>query len=194
MTIYGIAHVWVTALGTLWLPTLVSILNVATCGTTLCVVLAVTLLPRHCVTLIPMSMAFTPVTPQEMHTLKITHKETLWGITMAISDWMRSQERHETKWLRLMKTFSWILVKMTNEMQLCRIIYYSLTAVHVSSNIIAHHQEHFYMNCITMHRTMNVKFFWMRSRVLVIRRMTRFLATWAPWCATQLQSARHTDS
>jgi hypothetical protein len=27
-------------------------------------------------------------------------------------------------------------------MQLCRIIYYFLAAVHVSSNIFAHHQEH----------------------------------------------------
>jgi len=108
------------------LPTLVSILTVATCGITLCVVLAVTLLPCHWVTLIPMSMAFTPVTPQEMHTPKTTHKKTLWGITMAISDWMRSQERYETNWLRLTETFSWILVKMTNKMQLCRIIYYSI--------------------------------------------------------------------
>jgi len=32
-------------------------------------------------------------------------------------------------------------------MQLCRIIYYSLAAVHVSSDIFAHHQEH--LNCIT---------------------------------------------
>jgi len=30
-------------------------------------------------------------------------------------------------------------------MQLCRVIYYSLAAVHVSSDIIAHHQEH--LNC-----------------------------------------------
>jgi hypothetical protein len=37
--------------------------------------------------------------------------------------------------------------KMTNNMQLCRIIYYSLAAVHVSSDIFAHHQEH--LNCIT---------------------------------------------
>ena len=36
---------------------------------------------------------------------------------------------------------------MTNKMQLCRIIYYSLAAVHVSSDISAHHQEH--LNCIT---------------------------------------------
>jgi hypothetical protein len=31
-------------------------------------------------------------------------------------------------------------------MQLCRIMYYSLAAVHVSSDIFAHHQEH--LNCI----------------------------------------------
>ena len=36
---------------------------------------------------------------------------------------------------------------MTNKMQLCRIIYYSLAALHVSSDIFAHHQEH--INCIT---------------------------------------------
>jgi hypothetical protein len=32
-------------------------------------------------------------------------------------------------------------------MQLCRIIYYSLAARHVSSDIFVHHQEH--LNCIT---------------------------------------------
>jgi len=32
-------------------------------------------------------------------------------------------------------------------MQLCRIIYRSLTALHVSSDIFAHDQEH--LNCIT---------------------------------------------
>ena len=37
---------------------------------------------------------------------------------------------------------------MTKKMQPCRIIYYSLTALHVSSNIFAHHQEH--LNCITV--------------------------------------------
>jgi len=37
--------------------------------------------------------------------------------------------------------------KMTNKMQQRRIIYYSLTAPHVSSDIFAHHQE--YLNCIT---------------------------------------------
>jgi len=36
---------------------------------------------------------------------------------------------------------------MTNKMQLCRIIYYSLSALHVSSDIFGHHQEH--INCIT---------------------------------------------
>ena len=40
-------------------------------------------------------------------------------------------------------------------MQLCRIIYCSLTALHVSSDIFAHHQEH--LNC-------NYSF-WFYSRV-----------------------------
>jgi hypothetical protein len=31
-------------------------------------------------------------------------------------------------------------------MQLCRITYYSLAALHVSSDIFAHHQEH--LNCV----------------------------------------------
>jgi hypothetical protein len=31
-------------------------------------------------------------------------------------------------------------------MHLCRVIYRSLTAVHVSSDVFAHHQEH--LNCI----------------------------------------------
>jgi hypothetical protein len=38
-------------------------------------------------------------------------------------------------------------MKMTNKMQLCRIIYYSFAALHLSSDIFAHHQEH--LNCIT---------------------------------------------
>jgi hypothetical protein len=39
-----------------------------------------------------------------------------------------------------------MITKMTNKMQLCRLIYCSLTALHVSSDIFAHHQEH--LNCI----------------------------------------------
>jgi hypothetical protein len=39
-----------------------------------------------------------------------------------------------------------IFTKMPNSMQLCRIIYCSLTALHVLSDIFAHHQEH--LNCI----------------------------------------------
>jgi hypothetical protein len=35
---------------------------------------------------------------------------------------------------------------MTNKMQPCRLIYCSLTALHVSSGIFPHHQEH--LNCI----------------------------------------------
>jgi hypothetical protein len=46
---------------------------------------------------------------------------------------------------------------MTNKMQLCRIIYYSLAAVRVSSDIFAHHQEH--LNCIYS--------FWYYTRMLL---------------------------
>jgi len=35
-----------------------------------------------------------------------------------------------------------VFTTMANKMQLCRIIYCSLTALQVSSDIIAHHQEH----------------------------------------------------
>jgi len=34
-----------------------------------------------------------------------------------------------------------IFTKMTNKLQLCRIMYRFLTAVHVSSDIFTHHQE-----------------------------------------------------
>ena len=38
-------------------------------------------------------------------------------------------------------------MKITKKMQMCRLIYYSLAALRVSSDIFAHHQEH--LNCIT---------------------------------------------
>jgi hypothetical protein len=34
------------------------------------------------------------------------------------------------------------IVKITNKMQLCRSVYYSKSALHVSGDIFAHHQEH----------------------------------------------------
>jgi hypothetical protein len=39
-----------------------------------------------------------------------------------------------------------VLTKITKKMQLCRIIYYFLAALYVTSDIFAHHQEH--LNCI----------------------------------------------
>jgi hypothetical protein len=36
---------------------------------------------------------------------------------------------------------------MTNKMELCKIMFYSLAALHVSSDTFSHHQEH--LNCIT---------------------------------------------
>jgi len=46
---------------------------------------------------------------------------------------------------------------MTNKMQLCRIIYYSLAVLHVLSDIFDHHQEH--LNCIYS--------FWYYTRMLL---------------------------
>jgi hypothetical protein len=34
-------------------------------------------------------------------------------------------------------------MKITNKMQLYRLIYFSLSALHVSGNVFTHHQEHF---------------------------------------------------
>ena len=34
------------------------------------------------------------------------------------------------------------IMKVTNEMQLYRLIYYSKSALHVSGDVFAHHQEH----------------------------------------------------
>ena len=41
-----------------------------------------------------------------------------------------------------MPTYESIIMKITNKMQLSRLIYYSLSALHVSGNIFAHHLEH----------------------------------------------------
>jgi len=60
------------------------------------------------------------------------------------------------QYIKKMKIFGdTVFIKMTNKMQLCRIIYCSLTALHVSSDIFAHHQGH--LNC-------NYSF-WLYSRV-----------------------------
>ena len=34
------------------------------------------------------------------------------------------------------------IMNSTNKMQLCRLLYYSLSALHVSGEVFAHHQEH----------------------------------------------------
>jgi hypothetical protein len=43
-------------------------------------------------------------------------------------------------------------------MQLCRIIFYSFAAVHISNNIFAHHQDH--VNCVYS--------FWYYTRMLLL--------------------------
>jgi len=35
-----------------------------------------------------------------------------------------------------------MIMKVTNKMQLYRLIYYSYSALHVSGDVFAHHQEH----------------------------------------------------
>ena len=57
---------------------------------------------------------------------------------------------------------------MTNKMQLCRLIDCSLTALHVSSDIFAHNQEH--INCI--------------YSVWYYKRMSCRPVSWASWNLT----------
>jgi hypothetical protein len=54
--------------------------------------------------------------------------------------------RWRNTWYSCFRTSWYNYTKRTNRMQLCRIIYYSLAALHVSRDIFAHHQEH--LNCI----------------------------------------------
>jgi hypothetical protein len=58
-----------------------------------------------------------------------------------------SNSRHQSTFLIFMVPCVMIqFIKMSNKLQLCRIIYCSLTALHVSNDIFVHHQEH--LNCI----------------------------------------------
>jgi hypothetical protein len=63
-------------------------------------------------------------------------------------------------------------------MQLCRIIYYFLAALHVSSDIFAHHQEH--LNCIPASGITHV----CRCR----------LVSWECWNSTAVQYQRSHDT
>jgi len=49
-----------------------------------------------------------------------------------------------------------IIMKVTNKMQLYRLIYYSLSALHVSGNVFAHHQEH--LNLFTVSGSIHPSF------------------------------------
>jgi hypothetical protein len=57
--------------------------------------------------------------------------------------------------------------KISKNMQLCRIIYCSSTALHVSSDIFAYHQEHLICNYS----------FWFYSRVLLAAVMAELSST-----------------
>jgi hypothetical protein len=59
-------------------------------------------------------------------------------------------------------------------MQLCRVIYYSLAALHVSSDIFAHHQEH--LNCVTASGITYVAAGWYHASVEVCSNTRMILA------------------
>jgi len=59
-------------------------------------------------------------------------------IFMGKSEGKRQLGRPDRRCEDNIKTF----MKITNKMQLYRLIYFSLSALHVLGNVFAHHQEH----------------------------------------------------
>jgi len=73
-------------------------------------------------------------------------------------------------------------------MQLSRIIYYSFAAVHVSSNIFAHHQEH--LNSITASGiTHYVAASWQRHTCVIPEAVIEFRCSWW-WAKISLETCR----
>jgi len=52
------------------------------------------------------------------------------------------------------------IMKVTNKMQLYRLIYFSLSALYVSGNVFAHHQEHLTVFTVSgsVHSEMKLEF------------------------------------
>jgi len=71
-------------------------------------------------------------------------------------------------------------------MQLCRIIYYSLAALHVSSVIFAHHQEH--LNYITASGITHVCR-WQRHTCVIPEAVIQFRCSWW-WAKITLETCR----
>jgi len=62
---------------------------------------------------------------------------------------------------------------MTKKMQLCRIIYYSLAALHVSSDISTHHQEHLnLLQLLILHTYVAVS--WQRHTYVISEAVIQF--------------------
>jgi hypothetical protein len=66
--------------------------------------------------------------------------------------------------------------KMTDKMKLCRIIYFFLASLHVSSVIFAHHQEH--LNCITASYIIHVCRCRQRHTCVIPEAVIQFRCSW----------------
>jgi hypothetical protein len=60
---------------------------------------------------------------------------------MKVRDGGPEEKQHEANCCVILKWFV-SFMKVTNKMQLYRLVYYSQSALHVSGNVLAHHQEH----------------------------------------------------
>jgi len=77
--------------------------------------------------------------------------------------------------------------KMTKKMQLYRIIYYSLAAVHVSSDIFAHHQED--LHCITASGITHVCRCRLAATYVIPEAVIQFRSSWW-WAKISLETCR----
>ena len=88
--------------------------------------------------------------------MKVTNKMQLYGLiyfslsTLHVSgDVFAQHQEHLTVFTvsgsihpGCCRLVSWMSFKVTNKMQLYRLIYFSFSVVHVSGDVFAHHQEH----------------------------------------------------
>ena len=92
-------------------------------------------------------------TQKRASSIKIIKKKSAPGLVIPLSgprNYIHPQRLFSFMFMNLIFMFPCIMTqytKMTNKMQLCRIIYYSLAALHVSSDIFTHLQDH--LKCIT---------------------------------------------
>jgi hypothetical protein len=64
-----------------------------------------------------------------------------WFVCLFIKQWIEDMRDIYCE-LELWKIHTVLFVKVTNKMQMYRLIYYSKSALHVLGDVFAHHQEH----------------------------------------------------